>query len=584
MGRVRLVIAALGVGAFSVSALAACGDDPVGSQLAPVTAPGDVIVVTPDSNLARQLAGDPDAPPPIELTLADGVTMPATTATLAWTAGAGEPSADVVQALAVALDADGEVARDAAGAWTVGTSPGDSVGLLAGGYLGDSFIYTSAARWEQFAANPCDDPPSSCPGPIGVPDQAAALTAAQRVLDALGIERESVEVATDVRTDGMGVTVRSLIDGLLTQGEPDVELLVGSDGSILQAGGRTSVADQSRTVDLIDAGTAAARAERSISAGPFPTRPPIAELPATTSLVPTQPTTPPPSYASGNSGVPVTVYPTVDTVTGFGVGHELVWDVDGRRWIVPTFTVSTASNMLFTVFAIDADMVRVVDAPIGDRDDVGLWGGGSPGSASPNSPAPTVPHRPPHRWRPACRSLHRAIATTDHAADRPGRGRPRSCPVPGRHRPISRLRLSLRRFRAPSTVGPATSGVPRWSVRSLRSSSGCRQPRRRCCSSRPAGPSGSATPAVRRPRSHPTCGGTGSCWSTTATAASPTSCSSDGLLLTFVSGFRWDGSPEIGHKPSSSSGVVRPSLDARHRPTASATAVGTDSSSAVARG
>ena len=391
MGRVRLVIAALGVGAFSVSALAACGDDPVGSQLAPVTAPGDVIVVTPDSNLARQLAGDPDAPPPIELTLADGVTMPATTATLAWTAGAGEPSADVVQALAVALDADGEVARDAAGAWTVGASPGDSVGLLAGGYLGDSFIYTSAARWEQFAANPCDDPPSSCPGPIGVPDQAAALTAAQRVLDALGIERESVEVATDVRTDGMGVTVRSLIDGLLTQGEPDVELLVGSDGSILQAGGRTSVADQSRTVDLIDAGTAAARAERSISAGPFPTRPPIAEFPATTSLVPTQPTTPPPSYASGNSGVPVTVYPTVDTVTGFGVGHELVWDVDGRRWIVPTFTVSTASNMLFTVFAIDANMVRVVDAPIGDRGESGLWGGGSPGSASPNSPAATVP-------------------------------------------------------------------------------------------------------------------------------------------------------------------------------------------------
>ena len=76
-------------------------------------------------------------------------------------------------------------------------------------------------------------------------------------------------------------------------------------------------------------------------------------------------------------------------------------------------------------------------------------------------------------------------------------------------------------------------------------------------------------PAVRPPRSPPICGGIGSCWSTTATAVSPLSSSSDGPLLTFVSGFRWDGSPEIGHKPSSSSGVVRPSLDARHRPTAS---------------
>jgi hypothetical protein len=392
-GAVRVVrpkIAALGVGILAVGALAACGEDPVGSQLAPATESGDVIVVTPDSNLARQLAGAPDAPPAIELTLADGVAVPATTGTLAWTTAAGEPGAEVVQALAVALGANGEVERDAAGAWTVGASPGDPVGLLVGGYLGDSFAYTSAARWEQLAANPCD-PSSECPGPIGVPDEAAALTAMQRVLDALGIEREDAEVDTDVRTDGMGVTVRALIDGVPPQTEPDVELLVGSDGSILQAGGRTSVADQTRTVDLIDAETAIARAERSISAGPFLTRPPIAELPATTSLVPTQPTTTPPWMSPGDSGVPVTVYPTADTVTGFGVGHELVWDVDGRRWIVPTFTVSTASNMLFTVFAIDPGMVRVVDAPIGDRDDGGLWGGGSPPElAPPITPEPAL--------------------------------------------------------------------------------------------------------------------------------------------------------------------------------------------------
>ena len=114
MREVRLLIAALGVVALGAGALAACGVDPVGSQLAPVTESGDVIVVTPDSNLARQLAGAPDAPPAIELTLADGVAVPATTATLAWTTEAGEPSAEVVQALAVALGANGEVERDAA--------------------------------------------------------------------------------------------------------------------------------------------------------------------------------------------------------------------------------------------------------------------------------------------------------------------------------------------------------------------------------------------------------------------------------------------------------------------------------------
>ena len=390
MREVRLMIAALGVGALGVGTLAACGADPVGSQLAPVTASGDVIVVAVDSNLARQLAEAPETPPAIELTIADGVTVPATTATLAWTAEAGQPTADDVQALAVALGVDGELERDAAGAWTVGSSPGSNVGLLAGDYLGDSFIYMSAARWEQLAANPCD-PSGTCPGPIGSPDETTALTAAQRVLDALKIEREAVEFATDERPDGMGVTIRMLIDGLPSQGEPDVELLVGSDGSILQAGGRTTIADRTRTVDLIDGETAVARAERAISAIPSLTRPPIAQLPATTSLVPL-PTVPiPPSSLLGNSGAPVAPFPTEDTVTGFGVGHEIVWDVDGRRWIVPTFTVSTASNMVFTVFAIRADMVQIVDTPIGDRDDVDLSGQGAPGLAPANSPAPTVP-------------------------------------------------------------------------------------------------------------------------------------------------------------------------------------------------
>ena len=110
------MIAALGVGALGVGTLAACGADPVGSQLAPVTASGDVIVVAVDSNLARQLAEEPETPPAIELTIADGVTVPATTATLAWTAEAGQPTADDVQALAVALGVDGALGRDAAGA------------------------------------------------------------------------------------------------------------------------------------------------------------------------------------------------------------------------------------------------------------------------------------------------------------------------------------------------------------------------------------------------------------------------------------------------------------------------------------
>jgi hypothetical protein len=348
---VSRLLAMLGVGALGAGALAACGDEPTGSPLAPAGAAGDVIVVTSDSALARQL----EDPGSIELTLGDGVTVPATTATIAWTANTGELSADVTTALANALGAVGEVKRDAAGAWTVGVSPDSSAGLRAGGYLGDSFMYMSEVRWEQFLANPCD-PTSACPGPRGVPDQDTALVAAQRVLDSLGIDRSEVDVVTDVREDGMGVSARSSIAGLTTQSEPDVEVLVGSDGSILQAGGRMTIANQTRIVEVIDAQTATDRAERAFAfGGAVLTRPPIAELPATTSLVPT------------TAPAPIDIAPG-DTVTGLGVGHDVVWDVEGRRWIVPTFTVSTDRNMLFTVFAVSDDMVRIVDAPVGDRD------------------------------------------------------------------------------------------------------------------------------------------------------------------------------------------------------------------------
>jgi hypothetical protein len=101
--------------------------------------------------------------------------------------------------------------------------------------------------------------------------------------------------------------------------------------------------------------------------------------------------TTPRSSVPGSGGPVAAPASMTDTVTGFGVGHELVWDVDGRRWIVPTFTVSTASNMLFTVFAIEADMVRIVDAPVGDRDHVDLSGRGAPELAPPESPAPAAP-------------------------------------------------------------------------------------------------------------------------------------------------------------------------------------------------
>jgi len=261
--------------------------------------------------------------------------------------------------------------------------------LIASGYLDDSFTYMSTARWEQFVANPCD-PTGTCPGPTGVPDQPVALAAAQRVFDALGISNDDVDVATDVREDGMGVSVRSLVDGLPTLTEPDVELLVGSAGSVLQAGGRTTVADQSRTVDLIDAQTALDRAERSFSFGdPLLTRPPIAELPATTSLVPmtTAPGPGEPPSAPGSVGSSGDAGPVIHTVTGFGAGHEVLWHVDGRRWIVPTFTISTDRNMLFTVFATNDDMVRVVDAPVGDSD----HGGAGPGLVPPAISVPAIP-------------------------------------------------------------------------------------------------------------------------------------------------------------------------------------------------
>ena len=365
-GFLRL-FAVLGAGALGVGLLAACGDEPLGAQLEPAqfdtpARAGDVLVVYADSNLARQLEG----PSAIDLTIGEGVPLPATTATIAWTTDAGQPDADDVRALATALGADGALDRDAAGAWSVGTSPDNSAGLIAGDYLGDSFTYMSAARWEQLLANPCD-PTTTCPGPTGVPDQAMALAVAQRVLEALGIDRDDVDVATDVREDGLGVSVRSLVDGLSTMTEPDVELLIGSDGSVLQAGGRTNIADQSRTVDLIDAETALVRAERAFLIGAAVlASPTIAELPATTSLVPMTTLTGPGSVgASGDVGS------TVATVIGFGSGHEVLWDVEGRRWIVPTFTISTDRNMLFTVFAISDNMVRVVDTPVGDSDQVG---------------------------------------------------------------------------------------------------------------------------------------------------------------------------------------------------------------------
>ena len=395
------------VAVVGVFVLAACGAEPVGSPLEPVTTPGDVIVVYPDSELARQLEG----PAVFDLTLGPGVTAPATAGTLAWTSVAGDPGGDVVAALAAALDAEGEVEQDAAGAWTVGRSPNDNVGLLAGGYLGDAFTFTSAARWVQFTANPCDPATTTCPGPTGIPDQSTALQAADRVVDALGIDRDRVDVATEVRDDGTLVSVRGRVDGVSPLEEPDVELLVGSDGSILQAGGRTNIADQSRPVDLIDAETAIERAERWLSGGPAITRPPIAELPATTSSVvpmvpaatspmPATPAGPPVAASEGEPGGGDAS--RIDTVTGFGVGHALVWDVEGRRWVVPTFTISTVRGLLVTVFAIADERVRVVDAPSGDA----VGGPAGPALAPPIAPpispppasfvpAPTIPHEQP---------------------------------------------------------------------------------------------------------------------------------------------------------------------------------------------
>jgi hypothetical protein len=387
------------VAVVAVFAMAACGEESVGSPPAPVSA-GDVIVVSRDSQLARQL----DGPAVMDLTLGPGVAVPATTGTLAWTSVAGDPGSEIVAALATALGAEGELEQDAAGAWSVGTSPDSPVGLLAGGYLGDAFTFTSAARWEQFAANPCDPATVTCPGPTGVPDQAIASQAADRVIDALGIDRDRVDVATEVREDGMLVTVRGRVDGVAPLEEPDVELLVGSDGSILQAHGRTSVADESRLVDLVDAETAIVRAERWLSGGPAITRPPIAELPATTSsVVPMVPaaTSPIPATPAGapgavGEGAPGGGEPSAtDTVIGFGVGHAVVWDVEGRRWVVPTFAISTSRGLLVTVFAIADEQVRVVDAPTGDRD----GGPAAPALAPPIAPPPSPP--PPASFVPA---------------------------------------------------------------------------------------------------------------------------------------------------------------------------------------
>ena len=86
-GFLRL-FAVLGAGALGVGLLAACGDEPLGAQLEPAqfdtpARAGDVLVVYADSNLARQLEG----PSAIDLTIGEGVLLPAT---IAWTTNAGQ--------------------------------------------------------------------------------------------------------------------------------------------------------------------------------------------------------------------------------------------------------------------------------------------------------------------------------------------------------------------------------------------------------------------------------------------------------------------------------------------------------------
>jgi hypothetical protein len=100
----RLVALTVGLGL-----LAACGESTPGAQLDPRLAEiGTTITVFADSPLAQQLR----APATLELTLDGGVDVPATTATLAWTASdAADVSADDVRSLAAALGVDGEVGR-----------------------------------------------------------------------------------------------------------------------------------------------------------------------------------------------------------------------------------------------------------------------------------------------------------------------------------------------------------------------------------------------------------------------------------------------------------------------------------------
>jgi len=383
-----------------VGLLAACGEAGPGAQLDVPGAPrGDTIVVFADSPLAQQLR----ATAKIELTLGGGVDVPATTATLAWTAtDASDVSVDDVRSLAAALGIEGDVVQDAAGAWTAGMSPDTGVGLRAGGSLGDSFGYTSATRWEQLAANPCD-PGTPCPDTFGAAADAVARATAGSVLGALGIDRDAVEITTEPRADGTIVSTRRVIDGQATSEIPDVDVLVGADGEVLQASGRMSITDQTRTVDLIDAQEALTRAEGAVSGGVgspgFPTGPVIPELPAVTTLVPgpppaapaqmpSEPTTTPPPAPSGQ----LPPASSADTVTGFGLGHETIWDVDGRRWAIPTYTVSTARNLLISVYAINADMVQIVDELNDSRDTPETVS--APPSAS-FVPAPTDARLPP---------------------------------------------------------------------------------------------------------------------------------------------------------------------------------------------
>jgi hypothetical protein len=290
------------------------------------------------------------------------------------------------------------------------------------------------------------------------------LQVADRVIDALAIDRDRVDVAAEVREDGMLVSVRGRVGDVAPLEEPDVELLVGADGSMLQAHGRTSVADESRLVDLVDADTAIVRAERWLSGGPAITRPPIAELPATTSsVVPMVPaaTSPIPATPAGAPGAVGQGAPgggeasRTDTVTGFGVGHAVVWDVEGRRWVVPTFAISTSRGLLVTVFAVTDEQVRVVDAPIGDRD-----GGPAPALAPPIAPAPSPP--PPASFVPAPTVPLEQPATTavTPCSGTPPSDQPVPTVPPARTGPVDRETREEWGAAAVDAVSPVVVGLP----------------------------------------------------------------------------------------------------------------------------